>query len=221
MKTHLLALMATLALAGCSGANDDIDREGSEQQKLSVAEPAKRPFSVEGMFAKLDVDGDGLVLVNELQGRAREHLSKADVDHDGVLTLAELKAGHDKMKAEHFARADQNGDGKIAQTEVDAKHWEHLKVADADGDGLITQVELDAAHGAGKLGPGMRHHAPSVEGLLEHFDADHDGKLSFAEVPEHFKTKLQASDADGDGTLDQAELGAHVAEMKARFEQHQ
>ena len=129
--------------------------------------------------------------------------------------------------AKMFARADKNADGVLVESEVEARHWAFLKVADTDGDARLTKAELEAAHTAGTLRPvhpggGERpgHKPPTIEGMLERFDTNHDGKLEPTEMPERMRERIQASDADSNGVLERPELEAHFAEMKARFDSH-
>lgn len=232
-----LLVTTTLAITGCQGGEESLDRETTEQDLSAEQAPTERAEFVRKhhdpaqMFAKLDKDGDGRVLISELEGRHAKHLAKADLDNDGVLTLSELQAAHAKrgeeMKAHHeemFAKADKNSDGKLAESEVPAPMWQHLKSADADGDGLLSKAELQAAHESGKLRPpqgmhGMhgKHGAPSPEKMIERFDTNKDGKLSLSELPEHMRERMQDADKNADGVLESAELTTHFSEMKARF----
>lgn len=230
-----LLVLSTLAVVGCQGQGDDLDQETTSQDLAvaDVAATADAPADVAKhpdparFFARLDKDGDGRVLVSELEGRHKEHLVKADLDGDGVLTKVELTTAHSqfeaRMKEEMFSRADKNGDGTLAESEVEARHWAHLKVADTNGDSLITKAELEAAHANGTLRPppgahGGHHGPPTVAGMLEHFDSDKDGKLALTELPEPMRERIQADDTNGDGVLDGAELQVHLTQMKARFE---
>lgn len=233
-----LLVLTTLATVGCQAGGEDIDRETTEQDLTVEANDSVVANEVKShvrrdpasFFAKFDKDGDGRVLVSELpEGRHREHLVKADLDKDGAITLAEMTAAHEKMgekmkemKEAMFAKADKNGDGKLAESEVEAEHWQHIKVADLDGDGLLTKAELESAHASGKLRPpgehGRHHGPPSAKGLLERFDADKDGKLAVSELPERMRERVQTADKNADGLLEEAELTTHFTEMKARFE---
>jgi hypothetical protein len=103
------------------------------------------------LLERFDANHDGILQVAELPERMRARLGRADADHDGVITVAELHAYGVARRAERFARADKNGDGKLAASEVGAARWEWLKVADADGDNAVTLAEIERAVAAGTL----------------------------------------------------------------------
>ena len=52
------------------------------------------------MIEKLDKDGDGLLRVNELEGRVADRLQGADSDEDGLLSQEELIGQIEKKMAE-------------------------------------------------------------------------------------------------------------------------
>ena len=47
-----------------------------------------------------------------------------------------------------FSRFDKDGDGKVAISELDARHKDFVAKADADGDGYITREEMQAMRDA-------------------------------------------------------------------------
>ena len=128
---------------------------------------------------RFDKNGDGTLQVSELPEHMQKFMGKADTNNDGVLTVDELKAGEDKMRAEHlakvdtdhdgkispeerkaafetfaqerFAKLDKNNDGALSKDEVGDKRWEHLSVADADKNGSVTEAEIRAAVANGTL----------------------------------------------------------------------
>lgn len=65
---------------------------------------------------------------------------------------------------------------------------------------------------------GGRHHGD----LFRHFDADGDGKVALADLPEPMRERLKGADANADGVLTQDEMeaarAAHHAKMKAEFD---
>lgn len=207
------------------------ETQGTQQEELGAAEgppaapqaeqapppdgPRRRgPPSPERLLQKLDTDGNGNVERAEIP----QFLQGADTNSDGKLTVDELKAHHEKMRAEHFARKDKNHDGFLTQDEVDERHWSMLSVADANKDGKLTQAELDQAHADGKLPKMMGHHRgrhgpmpPAA--LLEKFDSNKNGTLELSELPEHKRERLGAADKNGDQRLT-------VDELRSFFEAH-
>lgn len=105
------------------------------------------------MFETLDLDGDGAVTLEELQGAREARFAERDANGDGVLDREELMAGAtDRMS---------RGIDRI------------LDRADADGDGALSLGELaEARPGRGGAGP---------EAMFARFDADGDGSVTEAE----------------------------------------
>lgn len=65
---------------------------------------------------------------------------------------------------------------------------------------------------------GERHHGrPSPEQLIERFDADKNGSLEAAELPERMQEHIGEIDTSGDAIVTKDELAAH---FKARFAEH-
>jgi Ca2+-binding EF-hand superfamily protein len=68
---------------------------------------------------------------------------------------------------------------------------------------------------------GTDHHARRDPAkMIEHFDANHDGKLQVAELPERMQKFLGKADADKDGVLTVAELTAARDAFHAKFAGH-
>lgn len=126
------------------------DKNGDGQLQLS-----ELPEKMQGFIGKADTNGDGVLTVDELKaGREKmraEHLAKVDTDHDGKVSDAERKVAFEKFAQERFTKSDKNNDGALTKDEVGDKRWEHLSVADADKNGSITQDEIKAAVASGAL----------------------------------------------------------------------
>jgi hypothetical protein len=126
------------------------DKNGDGQ--LQVAE---LPEHMQKFMGKADTNGDGVITVDELKAGEEkmraEHLAKVDTDHDGKVSPEERKAAFQKFAEERFAKMDKNNDGALSKDEVGDKRWEHLSVADADKNGSVTKDEIKAAVAAGTL----------------------------------------------------------------------
>ena len=59
---------------------------------------------------------------------------------------------------------------------------------------------------------------PSPEKLIERFDANKDGSLQAAELPERMQERIGDIDTGGDGVVSKEELTAHFATMKAEHQ---
>jgi Ca2+-binding EF-hand superfamily protein len=109
-----------------------------------------------------DTNGDGLISKEEAKAlpMIAKHFDEIDTDGNGQLSPDELRAFHEKMRAqheqmqaqrfaEHFRKIDTDGDGRISLAEAQAnapRLAEHFGQIDANGDGFITPEEMKAAH---------------------------------------------------------------------------
>jgi len=120
--------------------------------KLELSE---LPEHMQKFMGKADANADGVITVEELNAGAEkiraEHLAKVDTDHDGKLSAEERKAAFEKFARERFAKMDKNDDGALTKDEIGDKRWAHLSVADADKSGSVTREELKTAVAAGTL----------------------------------------------------------------------
>jgi len=86
---------------------------------------AVQPWA-EGLFARLDTNQDGVITGSELAvlanptvaamggSRLRAMIVQSDANRDSRITLEEMTAGAQRM----FNRMDQNGDGRLSDTEL-------------------------------------------------------------------------------------------------------
>jgi Ca2+-binding EF-hand superfamily protein len=109
------------------------------------------PRGPQMVFETLDLDGDGMVTLEEMEGARVARFAEADANGDGLLDRDELMAGGSERMARGIDRM--------------------MDRADADGDGALSQEEL-AGLRSGRRGP---------EAIFQRFDADGDGSLSAAE----------------------------------------
>ena len=193
--TSIVSGLIGLTLAACSGATaEPADQSAqAETAHLNQAPPAaaatpgeaehardrRGPKDPAELVKRFDKNGDGQLQVAELPEHLQQFMGKADSNGDGVLSPDELKAGQEKMRAEHLAKIDTNHDGEVSPEErkaafeqfaqkrfekLDANHdgaltkdevgeqrWARLSVADADKNGSVTQAEIKTAVAAGIL----------------------------------------------------------------------
>jgi len=193
--TSLVSSLIGLTLAACSGASaEPVDQSArAETAQLGQAAPAaeakaetpgpgrghRGPHDPSELVQRFDQNHDGQLQASELPEPLRQVMGQADSNGDGVLSVDELKAGQEKMRAEHLAKIDTNHDGQVSpeerkaafaefakkrfealdknkdgaltKDEVGDKHWEHLSVADVDKNGSVTRQEIDSAVAAGTL----------------------------------------------------------------------
>jgi hypothetical protein len=75
----------------------------------------------------------------------------------------------------------------------------------------------------GRPDAGRRHGPPSPERMIERFDANKNGALEAAELPERMQERIGDIDTSGDSVVTKDELAAHlkakfIAHAKQRFE---
>jgi hypothetical protein len=120
--------------------------------KLSLSE---LPEKMQKFMGKADANADGVITAEELKAGEEkmraEHLAKVDADHDGKVSPEEHKAAFEKFAQERFAKMDKNNDGALSKDEVGDKRWQRLSVADADKSGSVTRDEIKTAVTAGTL----------------------------------------------------------------------
>lgn len=93
-------------------------------------------------------------------------------------------------------RADTNGDGKISQAEFTAMMDQRFTRLDKNGDGFISADEVSDMPGRGPGGGVMAA------------DADHDGKVSHAELTALATARFAKLDANSDGQITPDEMSA-------------
>ena len=206
MRTSIISFavsgLIALSMAACSGASSEPVDQSAQAERAGLATPvapavsaAPAPVaSADGehhlrghrgppdpaqIVKRFDKNADGMLQVSELPEHMQKFMAQADTNNDGILSVDELKAGEDKMRAEHlakvdtdhdgkvspeerkaafekfaqerFAKLDKNNDGALTKDEVGDKRWEHLSVADADKNGSVTEAEIRAAVANGTL----------------------------------------------------------------------
>ncbi|HEX2674492.1 MAG TPA: hypothetical protein VHM25_26635 [Polyangiaceae bacterium] len=113
------------------------------------------PEHMQKFMGQADTNADGVITVDELKAGEEkmraEHLAKVDTDHDGKVSPEERKAAFEKFAEARFQKMDKNNDGALSKDEVGDKRWEHLSVADADKNGSVTREELKTAFANGTL----------------------------------------------------------------------
>ncbi len=145
-----LASVAIIAVAAPDGAGGP--RHGAMLERLKAA----------------DTDGNGLISREEAKAlpMIAKHFDEIDTNQDGQISPEELRAFHQKMRAqhdqereqrfaEHFKKLDTDGDGRISLAEAQAnapRLAQRFQQIDTNGDGFISPDELKAAFA-------HRHHA--------------------------------------------------------------
>lgn len=106
-------------------------------------------------FDRLDRDGNGRIDAEEFKAGGKFVFGKMDVDGDGIITMAELE-DHERAEriAKRFERMDADADGKVTTGEFAQAGAKLFQRLDENEDGYLSKGELEKRrHGGGKGGP--------------------------------------------------------------------
>ncbi|KZD11936.1 EF-hand domain-containing protein [Oceanibaculum pacificum] len=139
MKTKFAFVPAALAAALVIGVPTLGQAASSDGKKQGQPRAEK-------MMEHLDTDKNGSISREEFAAVRHGKLADYDKDGDGALSKAEYEAmvtaQAQKMAERSFAKLDANKDGKIDQSEREARRDEAFKRLDKNGDGTISPDEL-------------------------------------------------------------------------------
>lgn len=164
------------------------------------------------LFKRLDVNGDGVVTLVDLETLAERRVARIDADGDGQITRAELRAFEKRwavMRADAMlAQLDKNRDGVIGRDEMGAIEKPSFAQIDLNKDGSATKNELETS---------FQSVAERRSGqIFARFDADKDGVISRAERSAMNQARFKQLDSDGDGQITKAEVAAAFGRWRAR-----
>jgi Ca2+-binding EF-hand superfamily protein len=152
-KTIGIALaFATLsaALAGTAYADK---RDGSPGRGMGFG-----MASLETM----DADKSSDVTFEEFKKAAGDKFVLADTDKDGKVTVEEMAAAIEKMRAEEMAKRmvtkfDVDGDGAVTAAEIETNQKEMYALLDKNNDGKLVADEMDRPNKKGWFGRKGHH----------------------------------------------------------------
>jgi len=219
LSTALLgvATAATLAVAGVAvaqsdgppppppGMNDDgpmdMSPDGAppmpghrmhgEGPKMGPITRAQAADMADKMFAKLDVNGDGVLNSADRDAMVAKRFAKLDTNGDGVLSLDEFKAAHD--------RGPDGGPGKWGKG--------------PGGPGGPGEGHMGKR---GHRGPG--HDGFGGPGMMDKLaDTNKDGQITAAEFKAAALARFDKMDANHDGVVTPQERKAAMQQMRERW----
>lgn len=228
-KLTLTLSVAALAIAGTVAAQPE-RASGERAERGERSGPITREQHDQrtaAMFARLDVNGDGVIDAQDRAARKAERFDRLDADGNGEVTLAEMQAAYAQRRETRGGQPD---------AERQARHAERLQAQfarlDTDGSGGISRAEMDAAKGTraqnrrasadgearagkrGKRGGGMAMH-----GMLRQADTNGDGAISRAEFEAAAAKQFARMDANGDGVVSVEERTAAREAMRAAMQE--
>lgn len=110
-----------------------------------------------------------------------------------------------------FANADSNHDGKVTHAEFVAARLARFDRMDRNGDGIISRDDF------ARLIAFRSKAGPMVDAMIAEADANHDGKVTRAEMAAAPTSISDRTDANHDDVIDQAESAAFAAHTRAQF----
>lgn len=110
------------------------------------------------MLKQADANGDGQTTVAEAKAKVLQRAVEIDANRDGAISLEELQAHREQMRAQRraarFAALDADKNGQVSVEEFAAVRAERIERFDRNGDGI-----LDASdHRGFRRGEGHQHH---------------------------------------------------------------
>jgi Ca2+-binding EF-hand superfamily protein len=228
--TTLFSLMGTLALCGAAWAHGDNIFQRMDSNNDGRISAQEHAAGVQAMFVRMDANKDGAITADEMaaghgwmggghdgddhgmHGGMHAWMSRMDANHDGEITAAEHAAAASAM----FARMDANHDGKITAAEMQVGHGQAMGGHDmagmamgADATGGMAGMHMDGDMGDMPMRARLHAH-------LQAMDANHDGRITSAELAAGAQAMFARLDANHDGYLTHAEMEAAHATDKPR-----
>lgn len=112
-------------------------------------------------------------------------------------------------RADRFAQMDTDADGSITRAEFIASRGVMFDKRDRNSDGYLDKADM------GKRA--ARRGGERIEQMLEHLDADKDGKVSRDEFVSAETPLFTRADQDANGILDAAEIEKAKAAMQSKM----
>ena len=116
----------------------------------------------EDLFRRFDVNADGLLTADEVDGQHWNRIVAADDDDDGAISLNDLQGMQNPQVIvcdapvldRLFAQFDENGDGLLTEGEIGGGFWNWISQADTNQDNAVSMMELEATGDAwGPMSP--------------------------------------------------------------------
>jgi len=127
-------------------------------QERSEKRTERKKITAEEVFKQRDKNEDGKLEKGELIGWVSNDFAKLDLDSDGFLSLEEFsksakfqkrtrkgRSGERPNPAMVMERLDANSDGKISKEEAKGPLAEHFDRIDSNKDGFISKEEIENA----------------------------------------------------------------------------
>ncbi len=150
MKKNLLTMLTLAALVtlGSTAVEAGCRDSATNKSGRTIA-----------LFNKMDLDGNGVVTLDEAKSQREARFKEADTDGDGTLSLPEFKVMKEKKREakmqKKLLKMDKNSDGKVSMEEF-VNYKRLFERMDGNDDNTITQDEVKNYYG--KQHHGFWHH---------------------------------------------------------------
>jgi len=141
MNSSMKFALAFLTFAGLAGgtayaAGPDTDGPGEPGGSRTMMR-----------FERMDVDDSGDVTFEEFSAMMQSRIGDADANKDGKMTVDEIAAEIERMRAERMARRlierfDTDGDGALTAAEIQSRQKKMFALMDRNDDGKIEKGEM-------------------------------------------------------------------------------
>ncbi|MCH2202469.1 MAG: HlyD family efflux transporter periplasmic adaptor subunit [Fuerstiella sp.] len=143
---------------------------------------------------------------NTLPNSGREYIAQYDLDGDGKVAQSELDEQSQRSAQFWFSRVDADGDGALNETETDTMLESRRRFAGGGGGRPPGTEPAGRDESADRRPPGDRSGNAGARFDLMQYDSDGDGKVSKEEAPERMRSFFDRMDTDGDGGITQKEI---------------
>lgn len=226
-KLLLLSVSAsviTLGAASCQHQTTDTKQQMNTASSPDMAEHKsahmdkkhKKYKKLKTMFAKKDINQDGMISAAEHDELHVVKFAKLDADNSGTFSVEEflapgMKAAADKAakqkkkqnyKKNKFAKIDADKSGEVSQDEFLGFASKMFTKADTSADGNVSFSEFKARKKAQKM---MMKKIAKMKAKFSRLDANSDRAISLNEYENAHLKPFLSRDLDNNGEISEAE----------------
>lgn len=190
----------------------------TKRSKIIIGASLGLLVAVPGVALAVQQDGPGAPRTRaEVQAKTQERFTALDTNRDGAVTQAEIDASRakrvqerDAKRAERrtamFQRLDTDRNGQLSPAEFAARP---ARDADArDGEHRGRRGDRHGGRGGHHRGGPDGAGRDGGQGMLARMDANHDGRVTLAEMQAPALARFDRADANRDGTVTREEMRA-------------
>ena len=227
IQTLLLTAMASAGIAIIAVAPSVAEQKG-DRKGWSGKSHYKGHYHYNNSkptFSELDMDGDGMITMENLADYQQQVFAEVDADKNGTLSkqeienviIAKSKDRFTLMSGRMVSKLDADKDGVVSSTELGnysrwMKNHKDASALDLNSDDQLTVDELSAA-----IQSQVQYRASKmVNHIISKSDTNSDGVLSVTELgSKHTTSKIISKmDINEDGSVSSEEFGSIMSKMR-------